>query len=305
MNRRLQRATLALYPLAFRRRYGDEMLALIEDSSAGPRATFDLLRGALLAHARPAAGLSTALSSEDRLRATASGVLMCWIAFAVAGFGFYKTTEDHSFSKAGDAHPALGSAHLAVQALAIVASIAVLAGALPLVVTALRQAPGARAVGRATGLALGSVALFATATTALVVFAHSARSISHTAAGAAFVAWILVSLVSGAVCAVAARNGLFAIEARRRGLVAALACGTLVTAAMALITMATALYVAALTFDASSLAAEGNGPFEALNVTVSIGFQLIVMLAASSLASVSTRRGWAALASSQLSSGLQ
>ena len=146
-------------------------------------------------------------------------------------------------------------------------------------------------------MALGSVALFAVATTALVVLAHSARSISHTAAGVAFVAWILVGLVSGGVCALAARNGLFAIKVRRRGMVAALACGTLVSAAMALIAVATALYVAALTLDASALAAEGNGPFGVLSVAVSIGFQLIVMLAAASLASVSTRRGWAALRS--------
>jgi hypothetical protein len=298
MNRRLQKAALALYPLAFRRRYGDEMSALVEDSPAGPRATFDLVRGALVAHVRPPASIATALSPEDRLRATASGVLMCWIAFAAAGFGFYKTTEDHPFSKAGDAHLALGGAHVAVQTLAIIASIAILAGALPLVVVALRQARRARAVGRATGLAFGSIALFVIATLALVVFAHSARSTSHTAAGVAFVSWILVGLVTGVLCALAARNGLFAIEIRRRGLVAALACGTLVSAAMALIAAATALYVAALTLDASALAAEGNGPFGVLSVGVSIGFQLVVMLAAASLASVSTRRGWAALRSS-------
>jgi hypothetical protein len=273
------------------------MSALVEDSPAAPRATFDLLRGALAAHARPPAGVTTALSSEERLRATASGVLMCWIAFAAAGFGFYKTTEDHPFSKAGDAHLALGGAHLAVQTLAIIASIAILAGALPLVFTALRQARRVRAVSRATGLALGGVALFTVATTALVVFAHSARSISHSAAGVAFGAWMLVGLVSGGVCALAARNGLFAIEVRRRGLVAALACGTLVTAAMALIAVATALYVAALTIDASALAAEGNGPSGVMSVAVSIGFQLIVMLAAAFLASVSTRRGWARLRS--------
>lgn len=298
MNRRLQKAALALYPFAFRRRYGDEMLALVEDSAAGPRTTFDLLRGALFAHARPATGIATALSSEDRLRATASGVLMCWIAFAAAGFGFYKTTEDHPFSKVGDAHLAIGGTHVVIQILAVFASIAVVAGALPLVVAALRQSRRARAVRKATGLAVGSVALFAIATMALVVLAHSARSISHTAAGVAFAAWILVGLLSGGVCALAARNGLFTIRVRRRGLVAALACGTLVSAAMALIAVATALYVAALTVDASTLAAEGNGPFGALSVAVSIGFQLIVMLAAAFLAAVSTRRGWAALRSS-------
>jgi hypothetical protein len=298
MKRRLQTAALALYPLAFRRRYGDEMQALTEDSPAGLRTTFDLLRGALLAHARPAAGISTAFSPEDRLRATASGVLMCWVAFAAAGFGFYKTTEDSPFSKAGDAHLALGDAHIVVQVLAIVASIAILVGALPLVAAAMRQVGRARAVGRATGLALGSVALFAIATTALVVLAHSARSLSGTAASVAFVVWIAVGLLSGGVCAFTAKIGLFAIRVRRRGLVAALACGTLVTAAMALIAVATALYVGVLTVDAPALAAEGNGPFGALSVAVSIGCQLVVMLAAAGLAAISSRRGWMVLRSS-------
>ncbi|HEY5053274.1 MAG TPA: hypothetical protein VII45_07685, partial [Solirubrobacterales bacterium] len=184
MKRRLARATLVLYPLAFRRRYGAEMLALIEDSPPSSGATFDLLRGAVLVHVRPSAGISAALSPEDRLRATSSGVLACWIVFAVAGFGFYKTTEDHPFSKAGDAHLALGGAHVAIQALAALASIAVLAGALPLVLAALHQARHVRPLRRATGLAVGSVALFAISTATLVLLAHSPRSTSHTVAGA-------------------------------------------------------------------------------------------------------------------------
>jgi hypothetical protein len=299
MSRRLAKAALALYPLAFRRRYGDEMLALVEDSPPSSRATFDLLRGAVVAHVRPSAGISAALGPEDRLRATSSGVLACWIAFAAAGFGFYKTTEDDSFSKAGDAHLALGGAHVAIQALAALASIAVLAGALPLVMTALRQARHVRPVRRATGFAVGGVALFAISTAALVLLAHSARSISHTVAGAAFLAWILVGLLSGGVCASAARNGLFAMEVGRRGLVAALVCGTVVTTSMALMSIATAVYVVALSFEASGLAGAGNGPFGLLSVSLSIGFQLMVMLFAAGLAAVSLRRGWSAVASSR------
>jgi hypothetical protein len=296
MKRRLARAVLGLYPLAFRRRYGDEMLALVEDSPASSWATFDLLRGAVVAHVRPSAGISAALSPEDRLRATSSAVLACWIAFAAAGLGFYKTTEDHPFSKAGDAHLALGGAHLAIQALAVLASIAVLAGALPLVVTALRQARQVRALRRARGLAVGSLALFAISTAALVLLAHSARSWSGTAAGVAFLAWILVGLLSGGICAFAARNGLFAMQVRRRGLLAALACGTLVSAAMALMSIATAIYVIALARDASGLAGAGNGPFGLLSVGLSIGLQLVVMVFAAGLAAVSLRRGWSAIA---------
>ncbi len=223
-----------------------------------------------------------------------SGVLACWIAFAAAGFGFYKTTEDHPFAIAGDAHPALGAAHVAIQLLAVLASIAVVAGALPLIVPAVRQSRRARPVRRATGLAVGAVAIFAISTVALVAFANSVKSLSDGAAGLAFGAWILVGLISGQVFVFAARNGLFATRVRRRGLVAALACGTLATAAMALMALATAVYIFALVLSASGLGGEGNGPFGVPSVGISIGIQLVVMLCASSLAAVSVRRGWLA-----------
>ncbi|HEY5054075.1 MAG TPA: hypothetical protein VII45_11775, partial [Solirubrobacterales bacterium] len=73
------------------------------------------------------------------------------------------------------------------------------------------------------------------------------------------------------------------------------ACGTLVTAAMALMSFATAVYAVALAFEASGLASAGNGPFGLLSVGLSIGFQLVVMAAATGLAVVSLRRGWSAI----------
>jgi hypothetical protein len=295
MTRRLSKTALALYPLAFRRRYGAEMLVLIEDSAPGARAVIDLLRGALLAHIRPPARISEALSPEERIRASASAILASWLAFAAAGFGFYKTTEDHSFSRIGDAHLALGGTHVAIQFLAVLASIAILAGATPLVLAALRQAGRDRTLRRATGLAVGSIALFAVLTMVLVVLAHSARTLPSAAKGAAFLIWILAGLVCGVVCAFAASRGLFALRVRRRGLVAALACGTLVSAAMALIAVATAIYMLALALDAAGIAAAGNGPFGVLSVEISIAIQLVVMLFAASLASVASRRGWRAM----------
>lgn len=90
-------------------------------------------------------------------------------------------------------------------------------------------------------------------------------------------------------------SGLFATRVRRRGLVAALACGTLVTAAMAMMALATALYIVALAVGASNLAGQDNGPFGVPSVGISIGIQLVIMPGAASLAAVSTRRGWLAL----------
>ena len=53
MSARLGRLTLRLYPLAFQRRYGDEMRALLEQSPPGWLGVLDLARGALIAHLRP------------------------------------------------------------------------------------------------------------------------------------------------------------------------------------------------------------------------------------------------------------
>src|SRR5512134_2311550 len=44
---------LALYPRAWRRRYGDEFLALLEETPASPRLVADCLWGAADAHLRP------------------------------------------------------------------------------------------------------------------------------------------------------------------------------------------------------------------------------------------------------------
>jgi DnaJ homolog subfamily C member 28 len=45
---------LALYPRRWRARYGEEFLALLEDTPLSPRMVLDCLRGALDAHVRPA-----------------------------------------------------------------------------------------------------------------------------------------------------------------------------------------------------------------------------------------------------------
>ncbi len=52
MSARLARLALALYPLAYRRRYGEEMATLLEDSAPSAATIVDLLRGA---RARPPA----------------------------------------------------------------------------------------------------------------------------------------------------------------------------------------------------------------------------------------------------------
>jgi hypothetical protein len=274
---RLARLALALYPFAYRRRYGDEMAALIEDSGASPRVVADLLRGAARAHLRPAPGVDAELGPDDRLRLGLSSILLCWVLFAAAGLGLYKTTEDHGFSAVGDDHRLLGVAHTAIQVLAIGATLAVLIGAAPLVIAALRQARDRRAVERAAVLAVASVLVFAAATVGLVLLAQLRPSVSDGLAAAGLVVWTAIGLGCGLCCALAARLGLFAIVVPRDALRLSAACAGLVVLGMLGIALATAVYLATLMHDAPGLAGQGNGPLELISVTASLAIQLAVM----------------------------
>jgi hypothetical protein len=278
MSGRLARLALALYPLAYRRRYGAEMEALIEDSGASPATVLDLVRGALRAHLRPEPGIAAQLRPDERMRLGLGSILLCWIVFAVAGLGLYKTTEGHSFSAAGDAHGVVGTAHLAIQILAVIATAAVVVGAAPLVLAALRQRHDRRAVERATVLAVGCVAVFGIATAGLVVLANLRPAPSDALSAASFAIWTVLALGCGIGCAVAARVGLLAVVIPREMLRVTSACATVVVLGMAGIAFGTAVYLLALTHDAPGLAGQGNGPLELLSVGASLAIQLAVML---------------------------
>jgi hypothetical protein len=290
---RLARLALRLYPLAYRRRYGDEMRALLEDEPPRARTVLDLLRGALRAHLRPGDVAAGVVDAGDRVRATASGVLLCWVVFAVAGLAFYKTTEDRSFSLAGHAHPLLRDAHLAVQAVALLASATVVLGALPLIFAALARARRDPSVRRTVALPLLPVALFvALSLIFLAIVRHQRIHQASTAGYAGAVVWIIAGLLCAAACALACRAALFATPLGPPRLRAALFSGTLVTIAMFGIATATATYAIALATDAGRVAAEPNGPFQVLSVSASLVVLTIVMAGASVLAAVATRRGW-------------
>ena len=293
MTAKLARLALRLYPLAYQRRYGEEMLALLEDRPPRAGTMLDLLKGAGRAHLRPNESPAGAVSPAERLRATTSGVLLCWVFFAAAGFGYYKTTEDAPFSSTGHAHPLLRDAHLAVQALAVIASAAVVLGALPLIASALahaRREPGAR---RAVALAFLPVIVFGALTAAVLAIAHGQTPNHSSAAGYGIaIVWAIAGLACGTTCVLACRAALFETPAPIAQLRAALAAGTVVTLAMLVIAAATTIYAVALSVDAAQLAGAPNGPFQLLSVGASLILQVAVMVGAGVLASIATIRGW-------------
>jgi hypothetical protein len=293
--RRAARWALACYPLAFRRRYGDELAALVEDSPARAADVADLLRGAAAAHLRPQAGLARAVAPEDRLRATLAAVLGCFAVFAVAGLGFAKATEDAPFAAAGRAHALVGAGHAAVTALGLLAGAALALPVAALALAALRAARQDPRLRRPLGAAAGLVAAVAALTAGLVLAAHHGPAHPALPGRAALLLWGVSVLACGIAGALVIRRVLFLLPSPRRPLTAALGLATVATAAMAAVAVATEVYVIALATRARGLAAAPDGPL-GTSATVTLALLLAVMLAATVPALVSTARGWRALA---------
>lgn len=310
MTARLARLALALYPLAYRRRYGDEMEALLEDSGTSPGALADLLRGAVSAHLRPEPSIAASVGGEDRVRLGISSVLLCWVLFALAGLALYKTTETRSLE--GTAAPGLlGGIHLAIQILAAIVSLAAVVGAAPLILAALGQiadldgprqiGSGARRHGgspaevrRAARLAVAYVATFVVATAALVVVANADSGLSAGVGALVLAVWSLIALACGIGCALAARRGLFATQVSPRALALARACATVVAATMVGIAALVAVYLVDLEATAPGLAGTGNGPLGVPNVALSLSLSLVLlaMVALAVPAALSATRTW-------------
>jgi hypothetical protein len=289
---RLARLALALYPLAYRRRYGEEMAALVEDQGASPRAVADLARGAVRAHLRPEPAVAGTLERDDRVRLGVSAVLLCWALFAAAIFAFAKTTEEPAFRAAASAHVVLGDAHLALQLFFVLASAAFLLGAAPLVVIALAQAQERPGVRRAALAAVGWVAVLIAATAALVLVANHAPAPSEAARTALLIGWVCVAIACALGCALAARRGLFATAMPAPALRIAAACAAVVAAAMVGIALATLAYLIGLITTATALASTPNGPLGTPDVRISLLLLLAVMVAAAVPAALGAKRAW-------------
>lgn len=132
------RFLLRLYPAAWRARYGEEFAALLEDQPLTPRIALDTLLGALDAHV-VTLGSQGRIGMVNRLRSSQIAVFCAYIAFVVAGIGFQKMTEYDDFM-AARSHTLVGVPFDIVVAGAAISLLAVLAGGVPLALSALRFA---------------------------------------------------------------------------------------------------------------------------------------------------------------------
>jgi hypothetical protein len=280
--RRAGRLLVELYPSAWRARYGEEVLALLEDDPPSLRGVLSLLMGAADAHLRPQSSWSATASPLDRIRLSLGGMFCCWIVLAVVGVGFQKATEDPTFFAAARSHHLLEGARDTIVAGAALGALAIAIGGLPLLWQALAQARASREKGLIGLLMLPLVALGGFAALTGLLLALAPASGDHSGAPAALLVlgpWWLGGLACACVCAIAPRLVLRRVASSASALRRAALTGVLLVIAMILITSALVVYDAALVLQAPSLSAQGSGP-----IGVSTGATLAVGALAAAVA---------------------
>lgn len=162
------RLLLRAYPPAWRERYGDELVSLIEADSEGGKVSWrvklDVIGAGLAQRLRNSGLAGDEVPPEGRVRAGVLLVLSSWAAFVVAGIAFAKSVE----------HVASGAAYTGVQVAAGAGTLAVVFGialvARPL--SAFLRAGGWQTIHRPVLRALGATGLTVVAFVPLIIWAH-------------------------------------------------------------------------------------------------------------------------------------
>jgi hypothetical protein len=249
----LLRRLIVLYPTAWRRRYGDEFEALLEQTPFTFRTLFDVGVSAVDAHLNPAAPMRKWPFMFERLRAAELAVFAGWVLFVVTGLGFSKMTEDwHILAASSGTSPAVVVAYVAITAGAVVALIGVIAAGVPIAWAIAISAARTRRWRLLGLLAVPPVALavWAGFTLLIVNVAVPGPVQTGVARVVLFVAWVgvfsVAAIVSTVAVTVAAINGEVSPELYRRAVAPAL----LVAADMA------AVAIAVVTWGIATLATE-------------------------------------------------
>jgi hypothetical protein len=210
------RVVLSLYPRRWRDRYGEEFAALLIDTAAASgwpaRIGFIAEAGswALDAHLHSALGTGGRLM-PDRIRRAVATVACAAIVFIVAGCGFAKMIDDPAYTMARRQHAAVGTSFDILRVAAVVAGLAILAGALPLAWAVIRQAIAGHRADLIRLLLIPPAAVISWLAVVLIIVAFYHHPQAHSAANIAVVALIMLL---GAAAAVACAWATVAILRR-------------------------------------------------------------------------------------------
>ena len=293
---------LRWYPEPWRRRYGSELLALLEDSyghdGPGWRARLGLLKAGTAERLRASGLGGAAIPPAEGVRAGSLVVLWAWAVFAVAGAGFANRADNWQAAVRAGATwwPAVGYG--------VVFTAGIVGGAIVLLAAALCARPviaflasgGWRAVrGRVLAAAV-MLAVTVAATRGLALWAHQLSPAQRNGGlwtysalflVVAFLATVTIGCLTGAATAVARRLELPPAVLR--------CCGRLavaLTAVMAAAAVGTVAWWAAMAagahgfFAGSSPAAEAPYPLVGVGLLMVLGLTLAVTGARRTLASL-------------------
>lgn len=285
----LVRAVLSLYPRSWRDRYQDEFARLLLDllACAPRRARMRLVVNAAIgaadAHLNLAGGDMT-----DRIRSSLGVVACALVAFAIAGSGFQKMTEYPDFTAAASQHSSIGTSFTVLRGAAVAAGIIVLAAAIPLVWTVVRQAVAGRRTDLLLRLAVPPVAIGAWLGLIKLIQAVAPPPGPRSGLDAAAAAWVIaLGAVVTALCAWAALSALRRAELPDRLLRAEVVPMIAVVACMTAVTVTDLSWGLAVRAGDSSLFHSNNGLLDA-TVPLSWIAGLVVLAAATIVAGRAT-----------------
>jgi hypothetical protein len=291
---------LRWYPATWRERYGDELLALIDDeigdSDPPFRLRLSLARHGLTERARGAGLVGPSASRESDLRRGFLLVLIAWSSFVVAGAGYSKAAEHFQAAVPAGSHTLPSVAFDIVVAFGVLGGILVLVGAAiaaPGLFRLLRDGawPGLRRHAmRAIAVSAGAVA----AVVPLALWAHhlsdNQRNGGSVGYSAAFLAWatlvvISIALWTAVAVAVGRRVHLSPPALRAE---AALAIGA--AAAMVVVALAIAVWWAAMAIYAPPFLSSARPGAVSAAFNLPLDAVAAVMLFGLAVSSVGVRR---------------
>ena len=247
---RTTRRLVRLYPRAWRERHGDELAALILETSAGRRVTWRTRADVALSAAREHAHRLTPSGgpASERSRAGLILALWAWMLFVCAGATVQKISEHWQGSVPTSQRALPSAAFDALIAGAVAGGILVLAGLAVLLPAAWRFLRSSNGSDIHAPLARSAAATLLTlaAGSALVVYAHdltpSQRQGGDAAYSAAFATFALLVALCLASWATTAGALVRRLELPIRALRAEAALACLLAGAMLAVTVATLLW---------------------------------------------------------------
>jgi hypothetical protein len=299
---------LRWYPPAWRERYGEELVVLMEDHSGeqplSRKVKLSLIRAGLRERFHESGLVGGQLSPTERARAGALLVLCAWTAFVVAGASFSKASEHFAQALSVSSRAIPQAAFDVVAALGVIGATLVAVGALaalPAFVHFVRVGgwPSIRGhVLRASVLTAVTVG----AVVPLSAWAHHLDELQRNGGdgvySGAFVAWALLVAATLAQWTAAGVVAVRRIDFTRRVLHFEATLAVVVAGTMALITAATALWWGTMAADAPWFlqgAQTGTSP-PPFNVQLALTVALMLgALLVATYGVVRVARSWAGL----------